>query len=129
VLKLKKKQFLRQTVNVGLILNLGFNDKFATVNNKLSKIPPSTAVHKAMRVEIRVLFVSVDLHVSLCRQQQSQCERAMRLVCPTCCSKLRPSYNPRNRNVTTTAPQTPTAHPPNHAETHTHTRARARASV
>jgi hypothetical protein len=29
--------------------------------------------------EDRVLFVSVDLHVSLCRQQHPKCERAIRL--------------------------------------------------
>ena len=30
--------------------------------------------------EDRVLFVSVDLHVSICRQQHQKCERQIRLV-------------------------------------------------
>ena len=42
--------------------------------------------------EDRVLFVSVDLHVSLCWQQHTKCERAIRLVYPPLIRKLRPLH-------------------------------------
>jgi len=45
------------------------NDRFVTVHNKCSKIPPLTSLHFATRVWRYVSFVRVDLRVSLCRQQ------------------------------------------------------------
>jgi len=41
-----------------------------------------------------VLFVWVDLHVSLCRQQHSNCERAVSLLYPPLFFKLRLSFSP-----------------------------------
>jgi len=50
--------------------------------------------------EDRVLFIWVDLHVSLCWQQHPYCERAIRLVYPPLFCTLRSSSNPTNKNLT-----------------------------
>jgi hypothetical protein len=52
-------------------------NKFVTVRNKRSNVPPS---HLQLVCEDRVLFARVDLHVSVCRQEHPECERAIRLV-------------------------------------------------
>jgi hypothetical protein len=44
--------------------------------------------------EDRLLFVSVDFHFSLCKQQHSKCEWTIRLVCPPSFRKLPNSSNP-----------------------------------
>jgi len=49
--------------------------------------------------EDRVLFVRVDLHVSLCGQQEPKCKRAICLVYPHFFYKLRFSSNPTNKNL------------------------------
>ena len=50
--------------------------------------------------EDRVLFVSVDLHVSLCSQQHPKCERAIRLLYPNFFCQLRSSSDLTNKNKT-----------------------------
>ena len=62
--------------------------------------------------EDRRLFVSVDLHLSLCWQQHTKSEQAIRLVYPPLIRKLRSSPNPTNKSLTelglkiqTTVPQ------------------------
>jgi hypothetical protein len=47
-----------------------------------------------------VLFVSVDLYVSLCRRQHLKCEGAIRLVYPPFFCKLFTSSAPTNKNLT-----------------------------
>ena len=49
--------------------------------------------------EDRVLFVWVDIHVSLCRQQRPKCWQAVSLVCPPFFCKLRCSSNRTNKII------------------------------
>ena len=50
---------------------LKINDVFVTVQNTCLKIPRSPSTRLATRVQNCVLFVWVDLHVSLCGQQRT----------------------------------------------------------
>jgi hypothetical protein len=50
---------------------------FVTVHDRCSKFPRSTSVQSKVLCEDCMLFVWVDLHVSLCRQQHPKCERAI----------------------------------------------------
>jgi hypothetical protein len=50
--------------------------------------------------EDRVLFLSVDLHVSVCWQQHPKFERAIRLVYPSFFFKLFSTSNHTNKNLT-----------------------------
>jgi len=54
----------------------------------------SQLVHK-----VRVLFVWVDLHVSVCGQQHPECERAICLVYQPFFCERRALYNPTNKNL------------------------------
>jgi hypothetical protein len=53
-----------------------------TINVRKSHCQPQCTLQ--LVCEDRVLFVSVDLHVSLCRQQHPECERAIRLCIHLC---------------------------------------------
>ena len=65
------------------------NVTFVTVYNIRSKIQPSTSIPFATRVQkARLLYVWVDLHVSLRGQQHPMCQRRIRLVYPPFCCKL-----------------------------------------
>ena len=76
-------------------------DKFVTVHNECSKTPTSASVQFAVLVRTsRVVCLSWSSHVSLCRQQHLECERAIPIVRPPFFRKLRPSSNPTNENVT-----------------------------
>jgi hypothetical protein len=59
--------------------------------------------------EDRVLFVWVDVHVSLRRQQIPKCERAISLVYPSFFCKLRSSSNSTNKNLAELSPKIQTA--------------------
>ena len=59
--------------------------------------------------EYRVLFVSFHLHVPLCRQQHSKCDRAIRLVYPHFFCKFRSSLSRRDKNITKLGQQIQTA--------------------
>jgi hypothetical protein len=50
--------------------------------------------------ENRMLFVRVDLHMSLCRQQNPKRERATRLVNPSLLCKLRSLSKATDKNLT-----------------------------
>ena len=76
------------------------NNKSVTIHNKFSKIPPSTFTHFSTLVRVRVLFVWVDLHVFLCRQQHPKCKLEICLLYPNLFYILYPSSNPTNKNVT-----------------------------
>ena len=67
---------------------------------KFSKIPPSTSLHSAVPVHNRVFFVSVDIHVSLRRQQHPKRGPAIRVAQATFFCKRRSSWKHRNRNLT-----------------------------
>ena len=73
------------------------NEMFDAVDNKLSKVPPSTSVHFAT-----LMWQSRDVGLSsavrcLCRQQHPKCGRAILLVRPPYFRKLRSSSNPREK--------------------------------
>jgi hypothetical protein len=59
--------------------------------------PQSTLQHLR---EDRVLFLWVDLHISLYGQQHPKRKQAIRLVCLHLFSKLRSSSNPINKKLT-----------------------------
>lgn len=67
------------------------SDKYVTGHNKCSQIPPSTSVHSA----IRVLFVLVDLHTSLCRQKHTESEPEICLLYPILFAKFALHPNPQ----------------------------------
>jgi hypothetical protein len=69
-----------------------------TINVRKSHRQPQCTLQ--LVYEDRVLFVWVDLRVSLCGQQHPDCERAIRLVCPPFFCKLRSSSNATNKNIT-----------------------------
>ena len=69
------------------------------LQNKYSKISPSTSVHFAIPVR-RLCVVRLSyLHVSLYSQVHPKCERAIRLVYPSFFCKLRSASNPTNNNL------------------------------
>ena len=70
--------------------------QFITNDRKSHRQPQCTL---QLASEVRVLFVWVDLHVSLCRQQHPKCERAIRLVYPPSFCKLRTSCSPTNKKL------------------------------
>ena len=63
-----------------------------------------------------VLFVWADLHISVCRQRHSECERAIRLASPPFFCKICSSSNPKNRNLTDLDRKIRTAASGNHLE-------------
>jgi hypothetical protein len=75
------------------------NDKLVTFHNKWLKIPLSTSVHLAVVCKDHVLFVWVDLHISLCGQQCPKCEQAIHLLYLPFFYKLGVLSNPTNKNV------------------------------
>ena len=71
------------------------------INFRKSHRPPQRTLQ--LVCEDRVLFVWVDLHVSLCGQQHSKCERALRHVYSPHLFKLRCSSNSTNTDQNKTA--------------------------
>jgi hypothetical protein len=72
--------------------------------------------------ESRVLFVWVDLHVSLRGQQHPKCEREIRLVCPPFFCKVRSSSNPhKQKSEGFTSADSNSCRSGSHSELHTRT--------
>ena len=68
-----------------------------TINIRKSHCQPNLTLQLVF--EDRVLFVSVDLHLSLCWQQHTKSEQAIRLVYPPFVCKLRSSSSPTNKSI------------------------------
>ena len=86
---------------------LHINNKFLTVHNKLSKIPPSTSMHlvtcvRRSRVALLLSWSSISFFFG---QQDPKEERAIRLVYPLLLRKLRSPFNPRNKALMELGPE------------------------
>jgi hypothetical protein len=72
--------------------------QFKTLNVRKSHGQPQRTLQ--LVCEDRLLFVWVDLHDSLCRQQHLKCERAILLEYPSSFVKFAILSNHTNKNLT-----------------------------